>query len=108
MRRGKINLRPGRHDASGIDLQMALVIVPFDVIGTKGRGDGAGLIKIPDIGGKIRIVGYAPDITFEMADVDEIKTEQRREQPDIGLGDAVAAEIAAPREPLLQEIQCGE
>ncbi len=84
---------------------MALIIMSFDVVGMERRGDRAGLIEVADIAEKIGIVGYPPDIAFEMTDIDKVETQQRRQQPDVGLGEAIAAQVAAVGQPLLKKIE---
>jgi hypothetical protein len=49
---------------------------------------------------KARIVGNPPDVTFEMADIDGIEPDLRREQPPVGFRlrreNAIAASFALP------------
>ncbi len=49
MRRGKIELRSERHDAAGIDLFVAAVIVLLDVIHVHGLGHARHLVEIAQI-----------------------------------------------------------
>ena len=46
-----------------------------------------------------------PQIALEVAVIDGVEAHQRGEQPPVGLGDALADQIALPREPLLQRVQ---
>jgi hypothetical protein len=58
----------------------------------------------PVIGPEVRVVDQAPQVAFEMADVDRIEADERREQADIGFGDPLADQIALARQPRLEFI----
>jgi hypothetical protein len=77
-------LRSYRNDATRIQGGMALIVVALDMAEIHGRGDALDLEQGTHIVRKARIVGNPPDVAFEMADVDGIESDQRREQPPVG------------------------
>ena len=54
VRRGKVELRPDRHDAGRVHLALAAVIVPLDLLEADGLGDARHLIKIAQIIRQVR------------------------------------------------------
>jgi hypothetical protein len=60
--------------------------VPLDVIHVDGVGNAGRLIKLAQIIRQVRVVDDAAQIAFEVAVIDRVKTDQRREQPPIGFG----------------------
>ena len=105
VRRGEIELGAERHDAGRVHLALAAVIVPLDVIDVHGLGDARHLIEIAQIVRQVRIVDDAPQVALEVAVIDRVEADQRREQPPVGLGQARAGEIALPRQPPLQLVE---
>ena len=105
MRRGKIELRSERHDAAGIDLFVAAVIVPLDVIHVHGLGHARHLVEITEIVREVRIVGDPAQVAFEMADIDGVETHQRGEEPPVRFGRDVADQIAGRRQPPLDLVE---
>ena len=105
MRRFEIQRRAERHDAARIDVAHADVIVPLDVIHVHRLGHARHLIKLAHIVRDVRIVDDAAQVAFEMAVVDGIKANQRREQSPIGFGQALAAQISVCCEPVLQPVR---
>ncbi len=73
---------------------MAGVIVVFDMFHIDSRGDTGLLEKVADITRQVWIIDDAPDIAFEMPDINRIKPHQSCEQPPVSLGDAVTHQIA--------------
>src|SRR5690349_8953330 len=97
MRRVESDLRTDGNDTRRIDLRMAHIIVPLDVIEIYRLFDPRPLIKLAQIVRKIWIVGDPAQIAFEVTDINRIETNERREQPPVGFSDAIASEIAASR-----------
>jgi hypothetical protein len=97
VRRHEIYDRTDRHDARRIDL-LAAVIMPLDLIDAHGLGYARRLIKVAQITPEIGIVGNAPQVALEMAVIDAVETDQRREQTPIGFGDTVADKITLARQ----------
>ena len=73
--------------------------------------------RVAEAGGLEQVAGVAPQraelgqllpVALEVAVVDGVEAGQRREQPDVGLGDRVAHEVAAVGQPLLEPVQRGE
>jgi hypothetical protein len=104
----KIEIRSERHDASGIDRIVALIIVPFDVCEIGGAGDIGILIKLAGEPPKIGVIHEASQIAFEMSHIDRIESHQGGEQTPIRFGQAFPAKVSMCREPFLQHIQCPE
>src|SRR5213594_1552500 len=96
--------RPRGHDTGRVDVPLA-VVARFDFMEVEGVLDSRPLIELAQVVGEIRIVLDAADVALEMAIVDEIETQQRRKGAPVGLGDALADEVAALVETLLQGVQ---
>ena len=94
MRRRIIDLRPDRHDARRVDRRVAAVIVRLDVVQVDRLGHARHLVEVAQVVRQVRIVGDPPQIALEMPDIDRIETDERREQPPVGLGDAVPDKVA--------------
>ena len=75
VRRREIDDRSDRHDARRINLTLAAVIMPLDLIDANGLGYSGHLIKVAQIIPEIGIVGDAPQIAFEMAVIDAVETD---------------------------------
>ena len=65
---------------------MADVIMLLDMVHVHRGGDAGVLIKVTHIVGKVRVIGNAPQVAFEMPDIDGVKTDQCRKQPPVRLG----------------------
>src|SRR3984957_20158094 len=79
-----------RHDAARVQLRMALVIMVLDMLEVDGLGYARLGVEFAQIARQIPVIGDAADVAFEMADKDRIETDQRGDQPPVGLGDALA------------------
>jgi hypothetical protein len=66
---------------------VALRVVALNVPKIDSRCDPLGPKQRAHIVRKAWIVGDPPDIAFEMADIDGIEPDQRREQPPVGFRD---------------------
>src|SRR5215472_12226737 len=82
-------LRTERHDARGIE-RPDRVVAPFDVIEVyrllhAWHGEDA-----PHIGSQVRVIDQPPQIALEQAMVGCVETHERDEQPNVGLGHALA------------------
>src|SRR3982750_3557040 len=89
----KILGRAEGNDASGIDLIMRHVIMPFDVIEIHGRGDAVILVEIFEITEEIIVIDETPEIAFEMSVVHGIEANERDEQAPIRLHEARPEEV---------------
>ncbi len=96
VRQREVEQRTDRHDAGRVDVAVAAVIVPLDVIETDGVGDARHLIKIAQIIPQIWIVDDAPQIAFEVAVIDGVEANERREQPPIRFRDLPPDQITLP------------
>ncbi len=104
VRRREIEQRSDRHDAGRIHVAMAAVIMPFDVIEVDGLGNARHLIEIAKIILEIGIVDDAPQIAFEVAVVDRIKSNERGEQAPVRFG-LWSNKITLPRQTLLELVK---
>ena len=101
VRRREIQFRAERHDARRIDRRHAHVIVPLDVIHVHGLGD-AGTDRGRADSWTVRIIDDAAQIAFEVAVVDRVEANERREQPPIRFGQPRADQIALARQNALR------
>src|SRR5580693_9895739 len=108
VRHGEIDQRADRHDAGRIDLTLAAVIVPLDLIDADGLGNAGHGIKIAQIIPQVGIVGDAAQIALEMAVIDGVETDERGEQPPVRFGDLTADQITLPRQALFELIESDE
>ena len=79
--------------------------MPLDMRKIDGRRDAGALVKLAGVTPEVRVVDEPPQIAFEMARIDGIKAHQSGKQPPIGLGEALAAEISAPRELVFEPVE---
>src|SRR5919204_4027595 len=94
VRRGEVERGTERHDADGIDITVAAVIVPLDMVDAHGLGDAGNLVEIAQIVAEIRIIDDAAKIAFEMAVIDGVEPRQRREQPPIRFRKSLPDQVA--------------
>jgi hypothetical protein len=86
-RAAKLTAWAYRDDTARIQFAVALIVVALDVPKVDSRCDALDAEQSAHIVRKARIVGDPPDVAFEMADIDGIEADQRREQPPVGLRD---------------------
>ena len=108
MRCREVECRSNRDNPTRIQLAMAAVVVALDVIEIHSRGDARDLEEIAKVVREIWIVLDPAQIAFEVAVIDGVEADERREQTPIGFGDASANEITLTGERLLQAIERGE
>ena len=82
---------------------MALDVDEVDRVAEPGR-----LEQVAGVGPQHRQLGQLLAVALELAVVDGVEAGQGREQPDIGLGDGVADEVALLRQALGQPVEAGE
>jgi len=97
-----------RHNPGRIDVGVHNMVVLLDLYKINGVAEARRLEQIPGIGPQHRHLRQLLSIAFEVAMVDGVEAGQRGEQPDIGLGDAVANEIALIRQSVRQPVESGE
>ena len=68
-------------------------------------GDPRQLIELARIGPEVGIVDQPPEVAFEVADVDRIEADERREQAHVGLGDPFAGQVALAGELVVELVQ---
>src|ERR1035441_7474868 len=66
VRRGKVELRPDRHDAGRVHLALAVVIVPLDLLQAHGLGYARHLIEIAHVIRQVRILVNVPPVALEV------------------------------------------
>jgi len=84
------------------------VVVALDVVEVDGLGHAGVRVEITEVPGERRIVGDAPLVALEVADVDSVEAHERHEQPDVGLGQVGAHEVAVIAQALLEPVEAGE
>jgi hypothetical protein len=69
---------------------VAVVIVLLDVLEIDRLLHAGQLKEVAEIAGKVRVIHDAPAVALEVAIIDDIETDQGREEPPVGFGQAVA------------------
>jgi hypothetical protein len=87
---------------------VAAVVVVLDVAEIDGLGDARVLVELAGVGPEVPIVDEPPEVALEVADIDGIEADQRREQPPVGLGERVAGQIALARQALLEPVKASK
>ena len=105
MGRAKILLRPDWHNASRIDVQVACIIMIFDMIHVHRVGDSRYLVKFTHEARERGVIGNTPDVAFEMAKIYGIETNQCCEQTPIRLSQGIAKEIALTSQTQFKAVQ---
>ena len=82
------------NDAGWIDAAVTLIIVVLNVVEVDRVGNAGSAIEISCIVGERGIVGDAPHVAFEVPEINRIETDKSGEQPDVGFGQPLAAEVA--------------
>ena len=99
---------PSGHDAGRVDVAVDLVVVALDVHEVDRVAEAGRLEEVAGVGPQDRQLGQLLAVALEVPVVHGVEPGQRREQPDVGLGDRVADEVALVREPLRQPVEAGE
>ena len=102
MRPVEIERRTNGHDAGRVDGLVAPVIVFLDVSQVHRVGNTRGLIEITQIGRQVAVVVDTADIAFEVADINGIETYERRKEPPVGFGLAIAEKVTALAKALIE------
>src|SRR3546814_15882852 len=66
----------------------------LDVVEVDRRGHAGLLVEVAQVVPQARVVGQAPDVALEMPVIDGIEAQQRGEQAPVGLGLALAHQVA--------------
>ena len=82
----KVNQWPLGHDQGRIDTVMAAIVMSLDIVDIHGFRYAGLLIQVPDITPETWVVYYASQVTFEMADINRIKTHKRSKQTPVCFG----------------------
>src|SRR5215468_470581 len=93
-RKFEVDLRAQRYDSRRIDGDVALIVMPLDVAQMNRLANSRHLVKLARVCPQVRKVDEASNITFEVTDIDRIKSHKRSEQPPVSLCNALATEKA--------------
>ncbi|STX14334.1 Uncharacterised protein [Kytococcus sedentarius] len=99
------HVRPRGHDAGGVHLAVHLVVVLLDLLEVRGVAEARGLEEVPQVGREHRHRPQRGAVALEVPLVHRVEAHQRGEQPDVGLGDVLAHQVAAVGQVLLQPVQ---
>src|SRR5271155_2191703 len=95
-------------DALGVELIVGRVVVLLDLVYRHRARDPRPLVELARIAPQVLIIDDAPAVAAEVQVVDLIEARQRREQPPVGLGDALTGEVATLAEQLLEPVEAVE
>jgi hypothetical protein len=98
----------GRDDTVGADRAGLAEYAALHAVDVADIRDPRRLIKVAKIVRQVRILVEAADVAFVADIVAGIETHQARKQAPVRLGLGLAAQIALPRQPLLEAAQCLE
>ena len=82
--------------------------MPLDLREVGGVAEAGGLEEVACVGPQHGQLAELVPVALEVPVVDGVEADQRREQPDVGLGDRVADEVALVGEPVRQPVQGSE
>src|SRR5215470_18444654 len=105
VRRPKIEDRPERNDSRRVHPAVASVVVAFDVIEVDRLGDAGMLVEVAGVRPEIRVVGEPAEVALEVVVVHRVEADERREEPPVGFGEPIAAEVTPAREPFLEPVE---
>ena len=97
MRAHEIKLRSDGHNAGWVDMLVAHVVVPLNVIEVHRFCDPRHLVEVSEIFREVRIIFDATNIALEMPVVHRVEADQGREQAPIGLGKVGTQQVARLR-----------
>ncbi len=84
------------------------VVVPLGLLEVDRVAEPRRLEQVPRVRPQHRHLGELVPVALEVAVVDGVEPGQRGPQPDVGLGDRIADQVAAGGQPLGQPVQPGE
>ena len=102
-RSGPFGTMPRRVDAGVHD-----VVVPLDLVEVDGVAEARRLEQVAGVGPQHRVLGELVPVALEVAVIDGVEAHQRGEEPDVGLGDGVADQVALARQPLARASETAE
>ncbi len=82
--------------------------MPLDVVEVDRVAESRRLVEVAGVRPQHRVLGELGAVALEVAVVDGVEADQGGEQPDVGLGDGVADQVAAVRQPLGQLVEAAE
>lgn len=94
MRLVEVRLRADGHDAVGIDRVMAVVVVARDMVEMHALAHARPLVERAQVGPEVGVIHDPGAVAFEMSVIDQIKPDERGEKPPVGLGQALAHQVA--------------
>ena len=84
MRRRQVLVGADRDDTGRIDVVVRDVVVPLDMIEIHSLGNTFGLVEIPEVPEKIRVIDDSSDVALKMAVVHRIEPNQRDKEAPVG------------------------
>ena len=99
---------PFRHDPARIEVGMHDVIVLLDLYEVGGVTEARRLEEIAGVGPEHGELAQLVPIALEVIVVHRVEPDQRREEPDIRLGDRVSHQVPLTAQPLGEPIEPGE
>ena len=94
----EVQFRPDWNNAGRVDRLVAGIVMPADMIEVYRRSNPGELKQIAGVTPEIGIIDEPAQITFEVADIDGIETDERSKETPIGLDRSVAEKIAGMAE----------
>ncbi len=91
---GEILRRPLGHYPRRVDGLVTAVVVVFDVFEIHRLGNPWPLVNLPQPVRQVRIIGNASQVALEVAVIDRVESNQRREQADVRFGQVLAGQVA--------------
>lgn len=95
-------------DAAGVEREEGAEVAVGDGGHVAGAGDPGHLVDVARVGVEARVLHQLPPRAPEQRVVDEVEAYQRREEAHVGQRQRVAAQVAGPRQVILQPVQRGE
>src|SRR5262249_2441870 len=101
----QVEQRAERNDPGRIDLVVSYVVMTFDVVQIHGVGNARLLIEIAQIAIEVRVIDNPPEIAFEVAKIDGVKTNQRAKETPIGFDDSIPKQVTTGGQSLFKLVQ---
>ena len=81
----KIKFRTFRNNTGGINCEVTVIVVLFNVFNIDGLSNSGLLKQITDVSGKLRVVVNSTHVCFKVGEINCIKTYKRGKQPPVCL-----------------------
>jgi len=84
------------------------VVVALDLLHRDGPSHARPLVELARVGPQVGVVDQSPTVAAEVQVVDLVEARERREQPPVGLGHALADQVAALAEQPVEPVEAVE